>query len=347
MRKSLTGYLTVLFAGLTLGILVSMAYYSGKAATEKVADPVVAELEGKSIPASTAFKENKRRIFELEEALFKVKRQSLDDYLENELLAEESKKKNIPVDRLIMNEVGTEAGPVSDKEVEAFLAEKGIPAETPEKKSEVKEYLKYRKAMEKRQGYLAALKDKAGVKVYLEAPAAPRVKVDVDGYPSWGSNSAPVTLVEFADYECPFCQRSVATLNRLKEAYGPDKLRIVFRDLPIDTHERARPAALAAHCANDQGKFWEYHKVLFENQANLQDKDLAAYAEKTGLDKDAFASCVEAKKFQGVVDKSRREADALGFDSTPTFVLNGIVVPGNQPFEVLKEKIDALLKQNT
>jgi protein-disulfide isomerase len=347
MRKSLAGYLSVLFVGLVLGVLGTAAYYSGKSATEKVADPVVAEVKGEAIPASQAFKENKRRIFELEEALFKLKRQSLDDYLENRLLSEESKKKNIAVDRLIMNEVGNEAGPVSDKEVESFLAEKGIPAETAEKKNEVREYLKFRKSMEKRHAYLAQLKNQAGVKVYLDAPAAPRVKVDVDGYPSWGNASAPITLVEFADFECPFCQRTVATLERLKETYGPDKLRVVFRDLPIDTHERAVPAALAAHCANEQGKFWEYHKTLYENQTALGDQNLKDYAKKIGLDAEPFAQCFDSKKFASLVEKGKREADALGLDSTPTFIVNGIIVPGAQPYEVLKEKIDALLSQNT
>jgi protein-disulfide isomerase len=347
MRKSLTGILSLVMVGFVLGLLSAVAYYSGRSSLEKVTDPVVAELKGESIPASQAFKENKRRIFELEESLFKLKQQSLDDYLENRLLAEESKKKNVPVDRLILSEVGNEVGPVSDKEVESFLAEKGIPAETAEKKNEVREYLKYRKSMEKRQTYLAGLKNKAGVKVYLDAPSAPRVKVDTDGYPSWGSPTAPVTLVEFADYECPFCQRAVATLERLKEAYGPDKLQIVFRDLPIDTHARAMPAALAAHCAKDQGKFWEYHRLLFDNQASLQDADLKGYAAKVGLNADDFTACFDSKKFQGVIEKSKREADALGLDSTPTFVVNGILIPGAQPFEVLKEKIDALLNQNT
>lgn len=347
MRKSLTGYLSVLFLGLVLGGLLSMAYYSGKSASETVADPVVAEVQGEKIPASQAFKENKRRIFELEDALFKLKRQSLDDYLETRLLGEESKKANLSVDRLIVAKVGADVGPVSDKEVDSFLAEKGIPAETPEKKNEVREYLKFRKSMEKRQTYLTQLKEQSGVKVFLDAPAAPRVKVDTEGYPAWGNPSAPITLVEFADFECPFCQRSVATLDRLKETYGPDKLRIVFRDLPLESHERAVPAALAAHCANEQGKFWEYHRSLYDNQTALQDTDLKAYATKNGLQAEAFTQCYDTKKFQSVVDKSKREAEALGFDSAPTFVLNGIIVPGAQPYEVLKEKIEALLKQNT
>ncbi len=347
MRKSLGGYLAVLFVGLVLGLLTSMAYYSGKSASETVADPVVAEVKGESIPASQAFRENKQRIFELEEALFKLKRQSLDDFLENRLLSEESKKANLSIDRLIVAKVGAETAAVSDKEVDAFLSEKGIPAETPEKKGEVREFLKYRKSMEKRQGYLSQLKSQSNVKIFLDVPKAPRVKVDTDGYPSWGNPNAAITLVEFADYECPFCQRTVATLERLKEAYGPDKLRIVFRDLPSDTHPRALPAALAAHCANDQGKFWEYHRVLFDNQAKLEDADLKTYAAKVNLEPDAFKQCIDSKKFQSVIDKSKREAEALGFDSTPTIVLNGIVVPGAQPFEILKEKIEALLKQNT
>ncbi len=344
MGKNLSGYLSVLFVGLVLGLLISTAYFKGKSTSPiAMVDPVVAELKGESINASQAFKDNKRRIFELEEGLFKIKRQSLEDYLENRLLAEESKKTNLPVDRLILSKVGTEIGPISDQEVDSFLVEKGIPAQTAEKKADVREYLKYRKAMENRQSYLTQLKREAGLKVYLNAPASPRVQVDTAGYPSWGDSAAPITLVEFADYECPFCQRASATLNRLMEAYGPKVLQVVFRDLPSDAHSRAIPAALAAHCAQDQGKFWPFHQALYEHQTLLQDVDLKGYATKIGLEPVAFTQCFESKKFLSTIEKSKREAEALAFDSTPTFVVNGIVMTGAQPFEVMKEKIDALL----
>lgn len=348
MRKSLAGYLSIFFVGLVFGILGAAAYRSGKSASESgAADPVIAEIKGESILASQAFKTNARRIFELEDALFKLKRQSLNDFLENRLLTDESKSKNIPVDKLILAQAGKDLPAVSDKEVEGFLAEKGIPADTAEKKNEVREYLKFRKSMENRHAYIDRLKGQAGVKTFLDQPASPRVKVDTENYPSWGNANAPITVVEFADFECPFCQRSVATLERLKAAYGPEKLRIVFRDLPIDTHERAIPSALAAHCAHEQGRFWDFHQTLFENQTQLQDENLKAYAGKLKLDEVKFAQCFDSKKFQSLVEKSRKEADALGLDSTPTFVINGIIVPGAQPFEVLKEKIDDLLKANS
>lgn len=347
MRKSLAGYLIVLLVGVLLGGLGTAAYRSGKSADEANTDPIIAEVKGESVPASQAFKDNKRRIFELEDALFRIKRQSVNDYLENRLLTEESQRKGLPIDKLIVAAVGTEVPPVTDREIDGFLTEKGIQADTAEKKNEVREYLRYRKAAEKRHAYVETLRIQAKVKVYLEEPSAPRIKVDTDGYPSWGSANAPVTLIEFADFECPFCQKAVATLDKLKESYGPDKLRIVFRDLPIDTHERAVPAALAAHCAQEQGKFWEYYKALYENQNALKDDQLKDYAVKVGIEGTRFTECYDSKRHLAVVEKSRREADALGIDSTPSFIVNGVVVPGAQPFEVIKEKIEALLKQNT
>jgi protein-disulfide isomerase len=170
--------------------------------------------------------------------------------------------------------------------------------------------------------------------------------VNTAGYPTWGNSNAPVTIVEFSDYQCPFCARVVPTLDRIKKEYGPEKVRIVFRDMPLPSHPRAPAASLAAHCANEQGKFWEYHNILFENQSKLDDGDLKTYAQKAGTDVNKFAECFSSKKYQSTIDKSIQEANSLGIQSTPSFVINGTLLPGAQPFEKFKERIDRASKKS-
>src|SRR5690606_13929284 len=98
---------------------------------------------------------------------------------------------------------------------------------------------------------------------------------------------------------------------RIMEEYGPDRLRVVFRDLPLEAHPRAVPSALAAHCADEQGKFWEYHDLLFQNQTQLEDANLLEYAKRLSLDEEKFTQCYQSRKYEGRVQRSVREADLL------------------------------------
>ncbi len=164
------------------------------------------------------------------------------------------------------------------------------------------------------------------------------------GYPTWGNIKAPVTVIEFSDFQCPFCSRAVPVLEKIKKEYGPDKVKIVFRDMPIGGHKRAKPASLAAHCANDQGKFWEYHDTLFQNQQKLEDADFKQYAKDLALDLAKFNECYEKKKHEPLVDQSLKEAEQSGIQATPTFVINGVLLQGAQPFERFKEKIDRAIR---
>lgn len=169
--------------------------------------------------------------------------------------------------------------------------------------------------------------------------------MDTAGYPTWGSADAKVTVVEFSDFECPFCSRAYTHFQKIKEEYGPDQLRVVFRDLPLETHPRALPSALAAHCADEQGKFWEYHDLLFENQTQLEDENLLDYAKRLSLNEDKFARCYESKKYEGRIQRSIREADLLQLEGTPTYVINGVVLQGSASYERFKERIEMALKQ--
>lgn len=325
---------------LSFFVLVTTALFFS-ACTQQGGDPVVAEFSGGKVKASEAFSGVKTRLFDLEEELYRTKEQAIHEFIDQRLLEAESKKQNVTVEQLLEKEAGGAEADVSDKDVETFLASKGLTLSDPRiRKDDVKDYLKYRQKFEKRQAFVGKLRDAAKVKILLKEPEAPKLSPVVEGFPTWGSSKAPVTIVEFSDFQCPFCARAVPTLERIKKEYGPDKVRLVFKDMPLPSHDRANPASNAAHCANEQGKFWEMHNILFENQSKLSDADFKDHAKTLGLDAAKFAECYDSKKYQAAIDKSRTEAEKLGISATPSFVINGVLIQGAQPFEKFKEKID-------
>jgi protein-disulfide isomerase len=182
------------------------------------------------------------------------------------------------------------------------------------------------------------------------APARPgrpdpnrRYTVNVEGAPSLGPASAPVTLVEFSDFQCPFCSRVGPTLKQIRETYG-DQVRLVFKHLPLDMHRDAPGAHAAAEAAGRQDKFWEMHDKIFENQRELNAEKYKQYATELGLDVAQFEKDVASSEVKARVDADKREAASLGATGTPSFFINGRYLSGARPFEAFKEIIDAELE---
>ena len=186
------------------------------------------------------------------------------------------------------------------------------------------------------------------------APVGP-VRTSVADAPSLGRADAPVTIVEFSDYQCPFCQRFFATtLPAIKKEYiDAGKVRYVFRDHPMDQlHPYARKAAEAAHCAGDQGKYWEMHDVLFQNPNALGPPQLAEHARSVGLDSPAFDACLSSGKHAARVQRGVTDGAAAGVQGTPGFVIGsskdgsvieGTPIRGAQPLETFRQIIDRAL----
>ena len=186
---------------------------------------------------------------------------------------------------------------------------------------------------------LEALREGAEIKVSL-----PRQRAQVEAVgPSLGPASAPVTLVEFSDFQCPFCARAVPTLKALRKKY-PDELRVIYRHMPLDFHPQARPAAIASACADAQGQFWPYHDRLFEQQQALTPEDLIGHAEAVGLEMATFQTCLAAAETAAIVDADQKAAEALGATGTPAFFINGIFLSGAQPIEVFQAVIEEELQ---
>ena len=195
--------------------------------------------------------------------------------------------------------------------------------------------------------------DNVGVKVVPSAPSgagdavpAARVQVDVGGAPSKGGKDAPVTLIEFSDFQCPFCGRFFSdTAPQIEEQYvKAGKVWFVYKHFPLDSiHSQATPAALASECAKEQGKFWEYHDLIFKNQQSLGDESYKAWAKQLSLDVDKFNSCYSSQKYLSVIKGDVQQGSSAGIRGTPGFFLNGQLISGAQPFAVFQQAIDAEL----
>jgi protein-disulfide isomerase len=207
--------------------------------------------------------------------------------------------------------------------------------------SQVEQFLRQERAGQRRAEFMAGLRAKAGVKVMLDAP---RVTVAAGDDPSKGPADAPVTIVEFSDFQCPYCARVVPTLKQIEQRYG-DKVRVVFRDLPLPNHREAPKAAEAATCANEQGRFWALHDLMFQNQQKLAVADLKQHAATAGLDAAKFAECLDSGRHAAEWQQDAADAQSYGVQSTPAFFINGRMVVGAVPLENFTRVIDEELQR--
>jgi protein-disulfide isomerase len=269
--------------------------------------------------------------------LFKLRETALQHMIDEQLLAAEARRRNLEPSELVAEEIAA-LGPVSDEEVASFYAERADrfgDATLEDLAPRIREYLEQARAHQ----VLAQLREDARVTLHLDPP---RVEVGSDG-PSLGPADAAVTIVEFSDFQCPFCKRALPILRELRERY-PDDVRIVYRHFPIESiHPHAREAAEASLCADDQGGFWPFHDRLFQSPEALATEDLQRYAAELELDTNRFGQCLTERPHREHVAADAAAGEAAGVVGTPAFFVNGIFVEGAQPIGVFVELIDAEL----
>jgi len=255
------------------------------------------------------------------------------------LLQAEAKAQGLSTDQLLTQEVQGKVQPVTDENVKSFYeANKSqIPNRSFEQvSSQLRSYLEQQHMSQAYQDFIARLEKKYHVSYDLEPF---RVSLDTAGEPSRGPANAPVTIVEFSDFECPSCAKLEPILHKLEDHYG-DKLRLVFKQFPLHIHPHARKAAEASLCAHAQGKFWPFHDALFADQKALEIEDLQAKADAVGLDPTTFFDCLTSGDQAEAVRQDIREGTIVGASGTPALYINGRVVTGNVSYESLAATID-------
>jgi protein-disulfide isomerase len=285
------------------------------------------------------------RLLTLKTQEYAIKRSILEELIQERLLIAEAKRLGMTKEALEQTEITAKAQPVTDEEVRVVYDSAkdrmgGLPEA--EARKRIAESMARRRVELRREAYVKELSAKSGVRVLRPAP---RVEIDPGaGAPSRGPATAPVTIVEFSDYQCPYCARAYGTLNQVRAKY-PTQVRIVFRDFPLPIHREAPKAAEAAHCAGDQSKFWEMHDVLFENPSDLTEPALLKHARTLKLDEAAFSQCLSSGKHAGKWQKDLEVGREYGVSGTPAFFINGRFVNGALPLEAFVEIIEEELQQ--
>ncbi|MEI7703777.1 MAG: DsbA family protein [Deltaproteobacteria bacterium] len=282
---------------------------------------------------------------QFQEQQYQLKRQALDTMIMKRLVEAKAKAAGKSPEEFVQAEVLARIPPITDAEVQqVYDAAKAQGRDLPpvaQVKDTIVRYIQQQKAQAAAQGYYDKLKADAKVEILLPAYRPPRQQVEAKG-PSRGPATAPITIVEFSDFECPYCGRAEETVSEVVRVYG-DKIRVVYRDLPLPNHTNAPKAAEAAHCAGDQGKYWEMHAKLFANQRALGVPALKSYAKDLKLDQAKFDKCLDSGTYAPTVEENRKAGNDAGVTGTPAFFVNGILISGAQPFDAFKEIIDAEL----
>ena len=273
--------------------------------------------------------------------LYEHRRQAIEQMVNEMLLDQEAAKRGISREDLLRVEVTDKASVIPDADVATFYeqnkAQMGGRELDDDLRVQIRDFLiKQRRAFAHQQ-FVQSLRQNVKVDVALDAP---RVEIVVaESEPAKGPANAPVTIVEYSDFQCPYCSRVVETLDQVAKAY-PDKVRIVFRDFPLPMHPEAQPAAEAAKCAQEQGQFWAYHDKLFASQAQLGGDSYKKFAAELGLDAQKFATCYDEGRYRDDVLVSSRSGQQNGVSGTPAFFVNGRFFSGALPFERLQAVIE-------
>lgn len=303
------------------------------AGVEERQDEIVAEVDGEPVTLA-----------ELDAAiapeLYDIRAKALETLVERLVLEREAGRRGISLEDLVV-EASHGAVPVTEAEVAEFFAANSerLPPEArlEDLTQEIRGLLEEVRAGEAVEALVAG----ADVKIHL---AAPRVAVEAIG-PALGPANAAVTIVEWSDYECPFCARSDLVLRELLALY-PDDVRLVVRHLPLESHANARPAAISAACADEQGRFFDYHAELFAQVGALDSASFGRIADSLGLDRKAFDACVASDVAAARIGLDVRDAEAAGATGTPAFNVNGIQWSGARSLEAFVELVEEELSRS-
>jgi len=343
-------------------LLASSAALAGACAEETTAaaqsqapaanpDQVVAEVAGKPITLKDvdarweAFDAAERA--RIVQAMYQNRRNMIELLIGDQLIANAAKATGQSVEAFIAADGAKRLPAIAEADVAQFYEQNKDRAQgrtLDQLRGEIKPFLEERRRQQARAMLVEELKGKEGAnwKVMLDPPryTVPTTKDD----PVRGNPAAPITIVEFSDYQCPFCARVNPTLAKIRETYG-DRVKIVFKDYPLPNHPQAPKAAEAARCAGEQSKYWEMHDAMFANQRALEVPSLKQTARAIGLDGTSFDQCLDSGKWQATIRAGSELGEQMGVNSTPSLYVNGRALIGAMPFENFKQIIDEELSR--
>ncbi|HVR97527.1 MAG TPA: thioredoxin domain-containing protein [Thermoanaerobaculia bacterium] len=342
LRKG-AGRRPLLSGALVFALALGAGLPACSAAEKKTDEPALARVNGKTITEADLKQTASSQFAQLERQYQQQRRELIEGALEqaiNDRLVEaEAAARKVTKEQLLAEVKPAE---VTDADVDSFYEQNKaqIPRPKEQVAAQIKQYLQGQRQAEAEQSFYKTLEAKYKVEHLIEPD---RVQVAANG-PAQGPANAPITIVEFSDFQCPYCAKLIPTLDQVKAQYG-DKVRIVFRQFPLNFHQFAQKAAEASLCANEQGKFWELHDAMFENQQALAVDALKAKAAELGVKAETFNACLDSGKYASQVQADMQEGTEAGVTGTPAMFVNGRFINGAVPLEQVTKVIDDELRR--
>jgi protein-disulfide isomerase len=305
---------------------------------------VFATVNGSPVTSAMIEDTLKPLVYSAQRQIYDLRRQQLELRVNDLLLGQEAQKRQMTPAALLDAEVTGKLKPVTEAEARTFYDanKERINGNFDQIKTQIIQYLQNQRRDEAMAAYAGQLRRAGSVQTFLREPAAPVYEIATEDQPARGAASAPVTIVEFTDYQCPTCAAQQPVLEKIVAEYG-DRVRLVVRDFPLSMHPNAPKAAEAAEAARAQGKYWEYVTLLFANQGALEVPKLKEYATRAGLDRAKFDAMLDSGQFAAKIERDVYDGNRIGVNATPTLFVNGRPL-NDRSYEGLKAAVEAALK---
>ena len=303
---------------------------------------VVAEVGGVKVTLAELEQQESAKLLSAHYQYYQAQNKALEDLIDKKVLEQKATSENLTVDQLIDRDIKSQVKDPTEDQMKVYY--EGLETDQPYEavRDKIIEKIRQLRTDKARAAYVKALRAQTTVTIVL---APPRANVDVADAQVLGPKSAQIKLVEFADYECPYCQRVAADVKKLKADFG-DKVAFTYKDFPLPMHARAEKAAEAARCASKQNKYWEFHDELFHSK-ELDVDQLKAQARALKLDSEQFDECLDSGEEAAAVERDRKEGLRLGISGTPSFFVNGHYLSGALDYAALRQVVERQLSETT
>lgn len=329
-----------------VSFLILVSLQSAIIARAQTESQVVAIINGRKITQTEVDNSVASQLLPLQKQIYALRKAALENLLIRAALEEEAKKRSVSVEELKKQLTAIEVEIPNEQVEQSYLENASAFAQMSpdEAKERIRLDMQNQARMRNYRVLVLRLREKARVEMRLEEPIEPIVAVNDEG-PAIGDKQAPVTIIEFSDFQCPFCKQSFPIIKQVLQNYA-NRVRLIYKHLPLEEiHPQAMSAARAAFCAGEQGKFWQYHNALF-NSADLSPETYKKLAAQIGLDVDKFKTCSEARESLIAVSKNVEEAKKLNINGTPSFLINGRLISGVGSLETFSRIIEQELAKN-
>ena len=305
-------------------------------------DDVVATIGERKVTRAELQQKEGDKLLQARYQYYLAERKALDQVIDQQLLETEAGREHVSVKELLERHVNSQVQDPTEAEMKVYY--EGLDTEEPfaALRPKILQRVRERRLARARSDYLESLRKDNSVMIALAPPSA---DVPLGNAPLRGRADAPVLMIEFADYQCPYCQKIHPQIKKLQDEFG-GKVAVAFKDFPLPMHEHAEKAAEAARCAGEQGKFWEFHDMLFEDGQKLETTQLKEHARSLKLDTTRFDTCLDSGAQAAAVQKDATEGKGLGLTGTPSFFLNGHFFSGAVDYSTLHGMIEQELARS-